>query len=408
MFDHSAGAQLLGYLYQIWYALYLILERNEPNLAIRIEDLDDIDVWEEDKLRALLQGKHHLDENATLSDRSRDLWGTIRIWSEHVKEAKIYPSETTLTLFTTAKVPEGSIASYLLPLPHRRDPRRACQQLRKQTKKPAKELQKGFDAFMNLLPEQQEELVNAIQILERSPNILELQKKIADKLIAVHPEHMEKVLKEFEGWWINKIIEHLMNNSLTLIKKNDVRRQLASINDRHKISLPDNWLHEKAPDSPDDSGMEWTDMRFVRQLAAIDVDDETIELAIEDYWRAFKQRTEWQTVDSLVTEKELTDYEKKLKDEWKCHRSHLKNAFSNQENCSIDQASEQQLKKFGSQLYQKIDEDVEIPIRPDFTAKYLTRGSYHYLAEKLEQEDSIPYLRPVVWWHPKFPERNAQ
>ncbi len=387
--NHSAGAQALGYLYQIWYALYLILDRDEPNLAIRIEGLDDIDVLEEGTLLGLLQGKYHLDKKVTLFDRSPDLWRTIRIWSEHVKETRISPSATTLTLFTTAKASEGSIASLLRPYPHHRDPQLACQRLRELTKKPAKKLQKGFDAFMNLLPEQQEQLVAAIRILEQSPNIPELDQKIENKLHGVHPDDRAEVREHLESWWLQQVIRHLHEGSLEPIKKSQAELKIALINQGGKLQLFENYTLD---DDFDPTSPEWENDRFVRQLTAIDARQELKEAAIYERMRAWGQRTKWLDKFHIAPES-IERYEEELIQEWDYERLDLEEEFEG----AIDEVGERKLKKYGRELYKNVRKR-EIPISPEFTRRYMMRGSYHLLAD----EDS-----PRVWWHPKFPERDA-
>ena len=388
--DHSAGAQALGYLYQVWYALYLILEYDKPNLAVRIEGLDDIDILDEDMLQDLLQGKHHLDRQETLPDRSSDLWRTIRIWSEYIKEMRIFPHETTLTLFTTAKASENSIASLLRPTLHSRDPQLACQRLREQTRTPTKKLQKGFDAFMNLSPEQQEELVGAIQVLDMAPIIPELMAKIENKLIGVHPNDREEVRKSLEGRWWNQIVRHLYEGSVEPIKKSFVELQIVLLNQKYKPLLPDNYRVEEGFD-PTDPG--WQNELFVRQLTAIDAQQEAKELAISDRMRAVGQRTRWQEELRIEPER-IEQYEEELVQEWKYARLDLDEEFEE----SLDESNGAQLKKYGRELYKNVRKH-DIPISHEFTMRYMMRGSYHLLAD----ENS-----PRVWWHSKFPEQDGQ
>lgn len=388
--DHSAGAQALGYLYQVWYALYLILERNDPNLAIRIEGLDDIDILDESMLQSLLQGKHHLNKQVTLSDRSPDLWRTIRIWSEHIKETRISPLETTFTLFTTAKAAENSIASLLRPDPFSRNPQLACQRLREQAQNPTTQLQKGFDAFMNLLTEQQEQLVGAIQILDIAPKIQELEEKIENRLIGVHPNDREEVRKNLEGWWMNQVIRHLYDGSVEPIKKNFVELQIVLLNQPYKLSLPDNYQLDNDFDPTDP---EWEDERFVRQLTAIDARQEFKESAIYERMKAWGQRTQWQE-EFRIEPARIEQYEEELVQEWNYERLDLTEEL----NESFDGSNEVQLKRFGRELFKNIRKQ-NIPISHEFTMRYMMRGCYHILADKEP---------PRVWWHPKFSEQEMQ
>ena len=105
----SAGPQALGYLYQVRYALDLILE-NREELRVSIESLDDVTFEEQGSPIELLQLKHHT-KTASLTDRSSDLWKTIRVWSSFVKDGSVN-SDTLLTLVTTGVAPDNSELIY--------------------------------------------------------------------------------------------------------------------------------------------------------------------------------------------------------------------------------------------------------------------------------------------------------
>ena len=75
--NHQASEQLLGYLYQIIYALYLLLESDDPNLQISIEKFDDIAFSENDNPSKLIQLKHHKCKSGDLTNSSTDLWRTL-------------------------------------------------------------------------------------------------------------------------------------------------------------------------------------------------------------------------------------------------------------------------------------------------------------------------------------------
>ncbi|MCP4936416.1 MAG: hypothetical protein GY927_19990, partial [bacterium] len=132
MTDYSAAASGLGYLHQqVIYSLYLILERHEPHFSIRLEGLDDIEIHGRNALYELMQVKHHLKPDSSLSNRNVDLWKTIGIWSDHAKKDWLSLPGTRLTLLTTSKISDGSIAALLRP-EHGRNSTKACQLLREE------------------------------------------------------------------------------------------------------------------------------------------------------------------------------------------------------------------------------------------------------------------------------------
>ena len=109
----SAAEQAIGYLYQIRYALWLLLDGAEEQELV-LEALDDIHLESQGTPLELLQTKHH-STKASLTDASPDLWKTIRVWSTHLLHRHIQIPPTTLSLVTTATAPPGSIAYKLRP-----------------------------------------------------------------------------------------------------------------------------------------------------------------------------------------------------------------------------------------------------------------------------------------------------
>lgn len=83
---YSALDSLQGYLYQCRYALLLFLQKNRvsPSLRVSVEKFDDVSFEGTGQPRELLQTKHRVPGN--LTDLSEDLWKTLKIWSEGVRD----------------------------------------------------------------------------------------------------------------------------------------------------------------------------------------------------------------------------------------------------------------------------------------------------------------------------------
>ena len=383
--EFSAGPQALGYYYQVRHALYLILE-NREEAELSIESLDDVVFEDGGSSVELIQVKHHIDRKASLTDNSADLWKTIRVWSTNLNEKRILFPDILLTLVTTAEAPDGSIASLLRPDP---DPNRDSKSANRRlidiaTNSNNKSLKQAFEAFMILPSQQREELVNSIQVLDLSPNISDTANKIKEKILGVRREHLDGLYERLDGWWFEKVIYHLSGKSRDIITRYEVCDKIVEITEQfHPDALPIDFLDAEPPTSLDSEG---DNRRFVHQLSIIAVKNRRIENAIMDYYRAFEQRSRWAREDLLIGD-ELEKYEKKLVDEWDRHFLALEDEFS------IDGAREEELQKFGRQIYKWADVEADIRIRHQVTEKYVMRGSYHILA------DQDP---PRVWWHPKF------
>lgn len=396
----SAPFQALGYLYQARYALYLILEGREE-VELSIESLDDVVFEEGGTPHELLQLKHH-GSPASLTNTSRDLWKTIRIWSIYLKEKTILP-DTLLTLVTTARASDNSIAALLRPATARlnepasaqhrstgtRDPSLALQKMLEVAKTSNnKKLKSAFEAFLALSAQQQEMLVASIQVLDCSPNISDTATQIKDKIRwNVRREHLEGVYERLEGWWFDKVVCHLSGRSTTPITGFEVHDKIVEITEQFRPdALPIDFL-DAFPATPLDP--EGDTRRFVAQLRAIAIKNRRIEKAILDYFRAFEQRSRWAREELLIGG-ELSRYERKLVDEWERYTLALEDELE------IDEADESKLQKHGRKIYNWMELNANIPIRPRVTEAYVMRGSFHMLADKNP---------PSVWWHPKFVER---
>ncbi|BAZ25527.1 hypothetical protein NIES4073_64320 [Kalymmatonema gypsitolerans NIES-4073] len=385
----SAGSQALGYMFQARYALYLILT-NKEELELAVESLDDITFFEdENNPTELLQLKHHTTK-ASLTDSSSDLWKTIRVWSTQLQENKIFLPDTLLTLVTTAKAPANSAAFFLRPV-KARNAKLALEKLLEVANKSNNEsLTKSFEAFKALDNTQQQLLIDSIQIIDSSPDIIDITPKIKEKLIAVRREHRDGVYERLEGWWFAQVVKHLRDDSVNFISGFEVRDKICEINDQFKPdALPIDFFDLEIPEQPDISE---DNRRFVAQLKEIAVHNKRIEKAILDYYKAFEQRSRWAR-EELLFGGEIEQYEKKLIDEWERYMLALQDEMSNSDD------NELEYKKIGRKLFNWMEQEADIRIRSQVTEPYVMRGSYHILADQ---------KLPRVHWHPKFLERLTQ
>src|SRR5665647_211903 len=98
----SAAGPALGYLAQVDYALWAVLERMniQESFSVSIETLDDIVFHDADTGTAteLWQSKHSIDGTRSLSDAGSDLWKTLHNWIAEPSNVGV-----RLVLLATAK-----------------------------------------------------------------------------------------------------------------------------------------------------------------------------------------------------------------------------------------------------------------------------------------------------------------
>jgi hypothetical protein len=392
----DASASVLGYLYQCRYALLLALQHDEdPSLQMSIEKLDDLAFSDGDHAgldpTELLQFKHHIKRAGGLSDKSLDIWKTLRIWSELILSKKVDVDHTVFIMLTTSISGKKNAVHHLLDDTSLRDHNEALLLLEQAGKgSKSKVVCDAFSTFMRLPVMLRRKMFERVHLMEGSPDILKVRKEIETTIRhAVRPQHRSAFIERLEGWWFGVVIEHLMSSTpQSTIAVASVHQRVHDLREQfQRDALPDDFLQAPIPTEvvpQDDQRM------FIRQLHLVQVTSNRIRTAQEDHYRAFAQRSRW-VRDNLVDLPEVGKFEARLIDEWK----HMYEIM--QEGIPTD-ADERRLANAGKQLYDWTQEhapaNAALFIRPQFPASYMVRGSYHMLADKFR-----------VGWHPHYEVR---
>lgn len=387
--EFSANASALGYLYQLRYALLLLIKagRDDPAIELSLENLDDIAFEKNGSPVELIQTKHHIKSTASLSDSSTELWKTLRIWSTALLRKEIEFDETILTLVTTGRATDGSAASQLRPDNSLgRNEKSALAILCKVAQSSTSTVNKpAYDTFLKLGEEQQLALVRKINILDSSPNILDVREQIIKELrYSARPEHLEPIYERLEGWWFNGVVKHLLPNSVGKLSQRALMNKIVDLQEQfHLDNLP---IDFPDPIDADESELDKDQRIFIEQLRLIMLSEPRIRTAISDYYRAFEQRSKW-IREELIFVDELESYEGRLIDEWGRRFDIMKEG--------LDATLEEERKqREGRSLFNWVDTQANINIRHRCTELYVMRGSYHILANDLR-----------VGWHTDFINR---
>lgn len=386
--DFTARESALGYLYQARYALMLLLSGPEEQ-GLALESLDDITLETSGTPRELLQTKHHVNAQATLTDASAELWKTLRVWSSLIAEGRVKVPTTQLTLVTTANAAEGSIAQSLRPGSHRDSIATLKRLLTVASSSENQSLKAAFDAFTNLREEQQTMLIENTFVLDGSPNITDTGDRIRERIRAsVARQHRDALFERLEGWWLGIVVSQMQSSSPQPIYGFEVYDKIHQLSEQFRPdALPIDFLEAE----PDSINPTTDDRLFVEQLRAIKVTSVRIEKAILDYYRAFEQRSRWAREDLLIGG-EVELYEKRLIDEWQRFTAAVTDDLP-------PGAKDDVLEKAGRDIFNWMEFRADFRIRPNVTEPYVMRGSYHELANR---------NLPTIWWHPQFFARVAE
>jgi len=390
---YSASEQGLGYIYQSRLALLRLLELPE-NTAVFMEKDDDLDFVEKDGSKSLASLKHKATGDR-LTDLSTDFWKSIRIWLTRYKRDGRSTSNLRFFLFTTGSVSDTSFLKEFLPLQRAtRDEKKTLAEkaqdaLSRSESKIIGDIAKEFN---ELTPAEKQDFLDRILILDGSPRIEDIPETIKAKhLRTIRREHRIAVFERLEGWWNDKVIKHLTGNSGEGIFGFEVSDKLSALSEEYKLDNLPISFRGKEPDGEIDT--ENDPRTFVEQLRVIGVSSSRIRNAILDYYRAFEQRSAWAR-ENLLVPGEIEEYEDRLVDEWGRYRDVV---FENID----EECAEDGLRRAGNELYIWADQqsgNIEsLRIRARVTEPYVTRGSFHILA------DAAP--EPKVYWHPRFLDR---
>ena len=387
--NHQASEQMLGYLYQVRYALALLLENDNSDCQISIEKFDDVAFSKDDIPIQLIQLKHHIQHQGNLADASTDMWRTIKVWLDAISETPDILDGTNFLIITTATAPIDS-AAFLLKKDSNRNPDTAYQKLKTVCFSSVNQAhQRYYDAFREAGEDTVKQLIRQIYIIDRASNIIDVEKDILKHIrYSCIPKHQKMIYERLEGWWFKKAIDALCCDTPVFVNQNQVRSFIVSVSQEYADdNLPIDILDI---DDLQESNFSANEKIFHEQLKLICLGNHRMQLALRDYYRAFRQRASWVRNDLLYVN-ELGQYEQRLIDEWEHAFAAMEETLSETNN-----ATEEEKAKEGRQLFSDIEKR-DIRIRPKCQEAFIMRGSYHILANQLK-----------IGWHVDFFDRLKQ
>ncbi len=355
----------------------------DPRVAVRLEVIEDIDVVSEDgSVSRSVQAKHHLNDY-TLTDRSQELWRTMRVWMDLDQElAGALPN---LHLVTTSKAASDTAVSLLGPHPADRDVTVALSRLlvvaREHGARDTREIRRRFAS----LPESSQlKLLHAATILDASEPVTELNDRLRVALGMVVPrEQPDAFLERVTGWWVDRSVELLAGEREQMTGQHLYEYCDSVRDDYRRGSLA---ITSELRDDPNaDAKQPLLSKPFVWQLNLVGAPDDVKDLAVRHYYRAYAQRGRWaREIDDL--DEDVKAYEQTLTDEWETEYVALKVRAPSDAEARAGEGLRFAM-SFGSNTRAQlrgVDEHV------------LCRGTLHGLADRL-----------TIGWHPDYRELTA-
>jgi hypothetical protein len=385
----SAADSLVGYLYQIRVALVWSLQRLPAgaDFVVSVETLDDVAFETKGGTpQELVQTKHHRNREANLTDASPDIWKSLRIWFEAAEAGQVIPG-TSLYLLTTALAADGSAASHLRKT--NRDVAAAQSALESTAQSSTnKANEAAYAAYLKAAPARRQALLDAVVVVDAAPTMAGIDQELRKVIFsAVERKHLDSFLERLEGWWIGRVLRQLATSGDRILAE-EIEAKMADLREQFKqdaLPIDEDLLDFTLNEATHAAHASST---FVRQIELTKASKLRIAAAIQDYYRAFEQRSRWLRED-LVYIGEVRQYERRLVEAWGLVFLAMKD--------EVGEAATNDVKHEAARRILSWAEQSSIPIRPRVTELFVTRGSLHMLAD--EQR---------VGWHPEFRERLAE
>lgn len=384
--SHSAAPNAIGYQHQTWWALVELLQSGaaRPDAALSLELYDDV-AWEgEGTATELLQVKHHIGQNRTLTDSSMDVWRTLKVWMDEASPADI--AGPGLALVTTEAAAAGTAVAALRP--HTRDEKEALRLLEHVARtSESKQTDVARRKFLELGGAARLTFLSRIRVIDNSPHIEDVADQVKRHLHwALPPGHEDLFLAMVWRWWDDTALA-LLQGRQRGVDVGDAQAAIADIRDQFtRQNLPT--LVELADVNARDLQQKYRTHPFVQQMHWVAFPPRNLQKAIVDYYRAYTHSVRWLEED-LIGLTELTRFEDELVDEWEREFEWMLDTLN-------EDAGDDEKKTAGKQLLRQLLGQTSLTVRSRYNDPYFARGQRHVLADTGR-----------IGWHADFETRIA-
>jgi len=373
------------------YGLLVLLDADDDDGSVSIETDDDVVL--QGKTPTLLQLKSSMGRARPISERSVQLWKTLRIWSTSPRR-----SAANFILVTSARVKEGSLLGALSEIGTDRtalchaletEAKKILDTRRQQKKNGAKlsfgTLAPGCRAFMVLAQRDRLSLLERASLHAASFPTAEFPAQIELRLrTVVQRSRRGPLVIRLMEWWDRRVVRGFLREMPREITKLELQQRIEEmIHSLQPNALPDDFGRQE-PDTVDGecgSIME-------QQIHLVEGGAARLKRAAVARWRARNQRNRWLR-DDLAVAAELKEYDDKLIEAWSDRFDPMRH--------DVESQPEDQKRRQGRSLldWSHLGAPGDLaPIRPTWSHDYLIQGIYQELADQCQ-----------VGWHPDFRDR---
>lgn len=371
----SAQGPMLGYIFQIERALWW-LSQTDADGAVSIETDDDLvvqlkadpslsKIYEQDKSAVLSQKN-------PFSNKNKDLWKTLHIWTKNVQSGMLDLSKTRLLLVTNKEV--GSCLIKVIT---------NCKADQVTFRNKVDLLLKGGLTSTNKEVKEYAEIVNTLEEekryalfqkmylmdVEYTHDRKELKKTIKDNLHVGELIPFNSIYNELLGWLTDSIIGKWISGQQAIIKGIELNNYFSSAQAKHLSKPFMEKTKELLPVAENIRGVHKVE-NFVRQLDWIKLEEEDKINAIDDYIRARWERTRFAKEGNIPCRKDFEEMDADLYERWDNLRKPIVR------HCKTDEEKEEK----GHDLYWSVMNHKAKLASYSTEQYYTTKGAYHLMA----------------------------
>ncbi len=379
--------QLYGYSLQLTRAAAHLLRAHQGQ-SISVEYLDDVAT--SDSLNKIAeQDKSGLAHNP-VSDHSIDLWKTLSNWIHAIRSGAL-KQDTKFILYVAQRY-HGSVIDRINAVTNRVDASILVSKLREEfwgkppTYSARSKLPVDLGEYVNNVLSASDDILAGLFTgikLENgsgSPND-DLLPVLREK--ALGEEALENVLKHLLGWVKREIDKCIEKKIPAILKWEDFNNQLVAA--ARKFDRSNTFLNSTPAEvNPADVEAELRCRVYVRQLEAVNCEENELVQAVNDFLRSAVDRTTWSERGDVL-EGSFHEFEEGLRRTWQSHKMRL----------DIEQKGAMEEERGRLLFAQCIG--IQLRLQGMDVPAYFVPGSFHTLADSLQ-----------IGWHPRYREMTTK
>lgn len=394
--DHLAAGPIAGSFFQAERALYW-LAHSDASARVGIEVLDDVAIITGEGLVILEQDKNSVGSGEPLADRSRNLWNTFATWLEAVRDADVDLDEAQFFLTTNKQLGDCWVRELQRSDRNSGPPLALAVQLRALGSKPPKTLAPFVSRVLAFSDTEIAEILQRTNVEDASTSSsgAALRTRIAERLLLPKGCDPDRVMDALLGWIVNTTLILIRSGKPAWLEVSGFATQLFET----ISAFADRKFRETAA-----SLLKVTDSERAREMGRLFVDQirllefeeegEQVIEAIDDYLRCQEQMTRF-AQEGSITEADVRRFQDGLQQRWQMiFRRHCRTATRQNDGSDVPAAHT------GQDVFQEVLEHREALADQATTQFYLTKGTYHRLADTRGDNGS-----PSIGWHPEFADR---